>query len=151
MDELNAWLASMPRGAVRARIAQLERELEVLRVLQQQHATQPRQAPASQRSPDAAITQTVSTLVSAGRRLSRQRQAIIDVMRGRPDGTSPNEIARALDMAPNAVQTNLSRMTQAGLVVRMGQGRYRLPEDEGPPEPDGFVLPTTESEGANPS
>jgi predicted transcriptional regulator of viral defense system len=56
-----------------------------------------------------------------------QREAIIRLIRDHPEGLGPNDVARALDMEPNAAQTTMSRMVSAGQLLRVEQGRYRLP------------------------
>jgi len=123
--DFQAWLAAMPAGEVRRRIGELEqqiaglqREADLMRVLLTRHgdsATTP-EPPA----PRAGARRRV-------RRLSPERSAIIAELGQHPSGASPNDIAHALGKPPNAVQTNLSRMTEAGMVERISTGRYRLP------------------------
>jgi Fe2+ or Zn2+ uptake regulation protein len=64
------------------------------------------------------------------RRLSPEREAILAALSQHADGASPQDIAHALGKPANAVQTNLSRMTEANMVVRVSTGLYRLPPDD---------------------
>ncbi len=64
--------------------------------------------------------------------MSPERQAIIDVIRQNPDGMSPVEVARALGKEPNPIQTNMSRMVKAEMLVRVGHSLYRLPGQSAP-------------------
>ncbi len=47
---------------------------------------------------------------------------------------SPVEVARALGKEPNPVQTNMSRMVKAGMITRVGQALYRVPDQTTPPD-----------------
>lgn len=132
MANFEDWLAAMPVEDVRRRIAQLERELELLRVLDrgyQQEVRPSTPSPSASVPPTHKPAQKVSR-VGRGQRLSPERVAILDVIRRNPEGMAPVEVARALGKEPNPIQTNLSRMVQAGMIVRVGTGRYRLPPTE---------------------
>lgn len=136
MGNFEDWFAAMPVEDVRRRIADLEQELEVMRVLERRHGKGARQVTlSSARSPRPEITQR-DVLDRAGRtyRVSPERQAITDVIRQSPDGMSPVEVARALGKEPNPIQTNMSRMTRAGMLVRVGQALYRVPDQITPPD-----------------
>jgi hypothetical protein len=114
MSSYKEWLAAMPVKDVRGRIAELEKELEVLRLLDRQHRQQNREG--------TKIGHTVRR-----RSLSPERTAIIELIRSDPEGLSPSDVAQALGLSTNAAQTTLSRMVQANQLVRVEQGRYRLP------------------------
>jgi len=67
------------------------------------------------------------------RRLSPERAAIIRLIEQNPQGMSPTDVWRRLTadgdatVKQNAVQTTMGRMVQAGQLLRVEQGRYRLP------------------------
>ncbi|MGD1057075.1 MAG: MarR family transcriptional regulator [Solirubrobacteraceae bacterium] len=121
MNAYEQWLAAMPVDEVRARIAELERELDALRALEYQQ-----QQAHNLRLYRAAVAERVQQ-GKRRRRLSPERMAIIDLIKKNPDGVSPDDVARAIGMTHNAAQTNLSRMQQAGVVQRVAQGLYKLP------------------------
>lgn len=140
MDSLDAWLAAMPVKDVQERISVLERELEVLRTLARQH---------QQRAATVSTSRAAAPLRPFGggqgvpggpsgvkqkrvRKLSRERRAIIDLLRQNPDGMSPSEVTAGLQGDQNAIQTLLSRMAAADppQVVRVEYGRYRLPSQD---------------------
>lgn len=132
MGNFEDWLAAMPVEDVRRRIGELERELELLRVLDRQHRQEVRPStppPSTSVSPAPKPAQKVPR-TGRGHRLSPERAAILDVIRRHPDGMAPVEVARALGKEPNPIQTNLSRMVTAGMIVRVGTGRYRLPPEQ---------------------
>lgn len=125
MDSLAAWLAAMPVEAVQARIRELETELAGLRTLERQHKTRNRQ---EQVTDSRAVT---TQAPQSRRRLSPQREAILEVIAQHPDGVGPAHVWRTLveggmEIESNAVQTNMSRMVQAGLIRRLGQGLYTV-------------------------
>lgn len=132
--DYESWLAAMPVEGVRHRIATLEqeaagiaREIELLRVLEREHAARGR---LTDRSPSPVVARAAERPVHANgrsRRLSPERIEIIELIRQRPEGMSPIEIARALGKDPNPVQTTMSRMSRAGQLLRIGTGQYRLP------------------------
>jgi hypothetical protein len=129
MGSFEDWLATMPVEDVRHRIADLERELEVMRVLERRHRlTAP--SPSTSMPPPADSPPVTPPRGARGRRLSPERTAIIDVLRQHPDGMAPVEVASALGKETNPIQTNMSRMTKAGMIVRVGTGQYRLPPTE---------------------
>jgi hypothetical protein len=137
MDQYEQWLAQMPREGVRQRIAQLERELEILRQLERlpipsSGGTAPSRP--TSLSPSRPVTASTPTASGTGRRkLSPERQAILDAVRERPEGMAPVEVARHLGRDnPNPIQTNMSRMVNAGLLVRVAQGRYQLADQPAP-------------------
>ena len=141
MDSFDGWLAAMPVADVQRQIAEIEdkmadlaRRADVLRLLVAQrnehvHAASPPSASA------VPLTADWPNLVLAhgrvGRRSSPERANILRILGQRPDGASIQAIADALGKAVNPVSTNLSRMTQAGMIERIGTGLYRLPP--GPP------------------
>src|ERR1017187_7893719 len=122
----------MPVGDVKERIAELERELAVLRLLEQRHRQTAPPNPAAQidrsRPPERpeVLAGRLIERQQRRRRVSPERQAIIDLLQKNPNGVSPSDVSRALDTSPHAAQTNLSRMVQAGMVQRVEQGLYRL-------------------------
>jgi predicted Rossmann fold nucleotide-binding protein DprA/Smf involved in DNA uptake len=124
MSQYDDWLAAMPIDEVHARIAELERELELLRSLEQKRENARRDLILR-----AAIAERNRTAHGGKRRrrLSPERTAIVELIAKNPDGMSPDDVARGVGMSPNAAQTNLSRMQQAGIVQRVAQGLYRLP------------------------
>jgi DNA-binding transcriptional ArsR family regulator len=142
MGSFEDWLARMPVDDVRqhiaaleGKIAELERQADVMRLLVAQHdsaESRPSAPPPSavMRRPSPRISDARTRNRRAdrrARRLSPEREAILRVLREHPGGMAPVDVAKVLDKAPNAVQTNLSRMTQAEMVVRVGTGLYRLP------------------------
>jgi len=142
MSGLDAWLAAMPVRELQERIRKLEGELDALRALEQaaslRGAPQPAAAPvpASEPSPAPATPSPDPDVEGARavshRRLSRERRMIIQMLQRYPNGAGPHDIGEALrqqgvSMQDNAVQTNMSRMVKAGQLVRVEQGRYRLP------------------------
>jgi len=133
MGSFEDWLAAMPVTDVRRRIMELEQELGLMRVLLAQHDQDRPSEPSS--SP--VVRERVSSPAGAARRrgtgsrVSPEREAILNVLREHPDGMSPVGVAREIGKEPNPVQTNMSRMTKAGMIVRVGTGLYRLP----PPNP----------------
>jgi len=142
MDSYEAWLAAMPVDDVRRRIAQLEQELAGLRALVVQKE---QRAPA----PEPRRHVITGAQLARHRKLSRERKLILDVVQGHPDGASPRAVAealreRGLNVRDNAVQTNMGRMVEAGQLVRLDKGRYRIPE--GPP-PNGLLNGSTGAEG----
>ncbi len=143
MDRFEAWLAAMPVQEVRDRIdtlrarqAALQRELDVLLLLEQRHVGQsrPDALTPSSAMPVLKIPNPDTDHVKRERKLSPERAAIIESIRQNPEGLSPVEIARRLDKEPNPIQTTLSRMARVGQVHRVGQGLYRLPQTA--PAPD---------------
>ncbi len=156
--DFESWLAAMPVEDVRGRIAQLERELEVLRLLEQQHRERGRRPDVSRDQPTVAVADNHSSSPSrGGRRISPGRAAIMRLIAARPDGMVPIEVTRALSveqgmtLEPNAVQTTLSRMVQAGQLVRT-EGRYQLPHEapDPPSQPNLASLPTADAEVSEP-
>ncbi len=123
MDGYEAWLQAMPVDDVRHRIAELERELEVMRLLERQHRQQRR--PEEQATPP--TTGSVHMPSGRARRMSPEREAIVAVLQEHPEGASPAEVASALGKEQNPIQTNMSRMVKAGQLERVEQGRYKLP------------------------
>jgi hypothetical protein len=121
MTAYEAWLAAMPVEDVDERIAELERELQVLRLLKR------RRAAAVHGEHVAEQAKPVLPLPRRKRRLSPEREAIVMLIAKNPEGVSPADVSRALEVSPNAAQTNLSRMQEAGMVQRVAQGLYRLP------------------------
>jgi hypothetical protein len=134
MGNFEDWLAAMPVEDVRNRIAEIERELELLRVLDRKHrqGVRPSTPSPSVAVPAPADSHPPQKMLRTGRgpRLSPERRAILEVIRRNPDGMAPVEVARALGKAPNPIQTNMSRMVQANMIVRVGTGRYQLPPDD---------------------
>lgn len=133
MGNFEDWLAAMPVEDVRRRIGELERELELLRVLDRKHRQGSRPStpsPSTSVPPAQQPEQKKASGVGRGHRLSPERAAILDVIRRNPEGMAPVEVARALGKEPNPIQTNLSRMVNAGMIVRVGTGRYRLPPEQ---------------------
>ena len=136
MDSYQAWLAQMPRKGVRERIAALEQELTLLRQLEQL-AVSPTDGPPARPEPEGADPDMeeipVATPGANGDpvkrwRLSPERRDILRVVASSPRGLSPTEVAHQLGREDsNAVGTNMSRMVQAGLLTRVGQGQYTLP------------------------
>ena len=132
MDQYEAWLSQMPVQGVRQRIAQLEQELAFLRQLewlreQTTRSVSPTDTPSSL-PVDQTSTPDTPPSNDRRRRLSPERKAIIEVIRQQPAGMSPFDVAQLLGRSDaNAVQTNMSRMARAGQLLRVEQGRYRLP------------------------
>jgi len=135
MQDFDGWLAAMPVPDVRRQIAkleqgiaELERQADVLRVLLAQH---PGDGPKPQRAPARTTRSGTTEIIRRGRdarRRSPQRDAILGVLRERPHGASPQEIATLLDKDDtNSVGTNLSRMAKTGMVIRVSTGLYKLP------------------------
>jgi hypothetical protein len=133
MGSFEDWLAAMPVKDVRRRIAELEQELGLMRVLLAQHDQGSRP---SEPSSSPVVREPVSSPSGLARRRGRgsrvspEREAILNVLREHPDGMSPVDVARQIGKEPNPVQTNMSRMTKAGMIVRVGTGQYRLPPTE---------------------
>ena len=132
--DFQAWLAAMPAGEVRRRIGEIEqqitglqREADLMRILLARHGGSPT-SPEPPESARGAHTELVAQRARRrARRLSPEREAILAALGEHADGASPHDIAHALGKPANAVQTNLSRMTEAGMVERISTGRYRLP------------------------
>lgn len=148
MEDFQAWLAAMPVADVRRRIvdleqqiAQLGREAEVMRLLLAQRGDDEFRPPEPSPSPGVRVGRSAAK--RRGRRLSPEREAILRVLSDYPDGASPQDIARRLDKDANPIQTNLSRMTHAEMVERIGTGLYRLP----PTHPTEGVLPSPNGNG----
>jgi hypothetical protein len=133
MGSFEDWLAAMPVKDVRRRIAELEQELGLMRILLAQHDQGSRP---SEPSSSPVVREPVSSPSGVaprrgrGSRVSPEREAILNVLREHPDGMSPVGVARQIGKEPNPVQTNMSRMTKAGMIVRVGTGQYRLPSTE---------------------
>src|SRR3954452_8558979 len=112
MGSYEAWLAAMPIDDVRRRIGQLERELDVLKLLEaQHHGARDRPVRLSDSDP---VPPVVQQPAFSTRRLSPQRMAIIRLIRDHPHGLGPNDVAQQLGVEPNAAQTTMSRMVSAG-------------------------------------
>jgi len=105
-----------------------------MRLLERRHGDGVRLDGSSPSPPmrDQPSTQSPKPQGGRGYRLSPERQAIIDVIRQNPDGMSPVEVARALGKEPNPIQTNMSRMVKAEMLVRVGHSLYRLPGQSAP-------------------
>lgn len=152
MDGYEAWLQAMPVDAVRHRIAELERELEVMRLLERQHRQRRRPEVQTATPP---TTGSVHMPSGRARRMSPEREAIVAVLHEHPEGASPAEVASALGKEQNPIQTNMSRMVKAGQLERVEQGRYKLPpttqtdtrQPEGPEVQGAFPPASSGSEG----
>jgi hypothetical protein len=137
MDDLDAWLAAMPVQDVDRRIRELEGELEVLRTLKRQHAERHHRSRRDVVAESSAIRDVLKGTDRAktrSRRLSPERVAIIRLISEHPEGMSPANVTRALQESgmqteQNPVQTTMSRMAQAGQLLRVEHGRYRLPPE----------------------
>jgi hypothetical protein len=129
MGSFDDWLAAMPVEDVRERIAELERELQVMRLLERRHQERSGQGAGS-------VERRARRTPRGGRgnRLSPEREAILAVVAEYPDSVGPATVARVLhergmETDTNAVGTNMSRMVRAGQLVRVSQGLYKLPPD----------------------
>ncbi len=133
MDDFQQWLAEMPVAGVRQRIAQLERELEILRLLEKQHReAKPSVAPKAPEAPPVAHSSAKGKVRLRPRAMSPQRVAIREIVRAHPEGIGPAQVAsemrrRGTEISDNAAQTNMSRMVERGMLIRAEQGLYKLP------------------------
>ena len=146
MSSYEAWLAAMPRDGVRQRIAQLEQEIAVLRVLE-------RSAPAVATGParDQAPTPARTAKRKGSRAMSPARLAIRDyVGQQGPDGAAPSEAAAALALSPNAAQTAMWRMEKVGQLAKAGPRRYKLPPESSTEEPADAAPSGSEGEAMEP-
>jgi hypothetical protein len=64
---------------------------------------------------------------------TNNRARIIRYLREYP-GAKPADIAEALEIKPDTIRQNLSRMTKDGQVRSNGAGAYRLPPTSTPPD-----------------
>lgn len=134
MDKLDAWLQAMPVDDVRARIAELERELARLRLLL---AEVPKPAPKPTKATASAPRRKAAPGRKRSRRLSPERQAILAIVREHPNGVAPADVARRLGKHGGTVQAAMWRMANDQQLVNVN-GLYGLP-------------PTTATEDAGPS
>jgi len=163
VDPYQAWLAQMPREFVRKRMAEIKqqledlpRELEFLQKLDalpvpgpgQAQRSVPQETPARETPrPPVAARQAGSDTERPRRRrkLSQERQAILEAVRRlRPDA-GPADVARETGQELAAVQKTMSRMARAGQLVRAGYSRYDVPADDVPPHDTGTTLLDTSS------
>ena len=122
MDSYEAWLAAMPIEDAERRVRELEAELQVMRLLIDRRRRQQPSASDRELLAKAAMRQAVPP---TRRRLSRERRRILNAMCESSGPIGPAEVAEALNMEQNPIQTNMSRMAAAGIIERVGQGRYR--------------------------
>jgi hypothetical protein len=133
MDSLDTWLAAMPVQDVDRRIRELERELEVLRVLKRRHDEREQVTAPLRRMQEAGIDPLGAIRPKKrARRLSPERAAILRLIRDNPTGMSPAEVTAGLqqqgvDADQNAIQTTMSRMARDEQLLRVEHGRYKLP------------------------
>jgi len=144
MDSYEAWLAAMPVGGVQERIGELEQELAVLRLLARKRGQAVGEPPTS-----TVIQQPNVSGHPVTGRMSPVREAIAAQVATAtdPDGASPAEVARALGKSQNSVQTAMSRMMQAGQLVKGGPRRYKLPSTTSADAPEADTPPPQSGSG----
>jgi hypothetical protein len=164
--DFQAWLDAMPVGELRAQRKELERrkaeidaEMEVLRVLERRYAARTGQPTPPTLSPPAQVLEAVGRATDAvaratGAALTPERRAIVDIVRVCGGAASPQQVSDELNRAgkdtnPAAVQTTMSRMVDRGQLARGDRrGLYTLPGDT-PSEPEPLALAGTQQSNGN--
>jgi len=132
MSSYKEWLDAMPVEEIDRRVSELEVELATLRSLQK---LRPHRQSTESRVKPPATRATAAPKRGRGGRVTPERQRILDVLRESPGGASVQQVAARLrdrgeQTSETGVAANMARMTKYGMLERVEQGRYQLPDEK---------------------